>query len=182
MDALDPSSWMLIGLALLVALFALAWALVQQQRQNARCRQRSAGQGDTAPATDSVRGVHGMPLTAADARTLRRDWQAVESRFAEQPHAALADADLLVCELLVWRGYPLPDIDRAGGAADPEHGHLTEHYRAARQAAQAGRLADADAGTMRSAMAHYRTLFDALCEERGPRVRTFEPSSADARP
>jgi hypothetical protein len=91
-------------------------------------------------------------------------WQAVQSRFVDYPKGAVTEADELVCSLMQTRGYPVADFDQRAADISVDHPRVVENYRSAHDIAL--RLGKGEASTedMRTAMIHYRSLFDELAQ------------------
>src|ERR1035438_1792256 len=95
-------------------------------------------------------------------------WQAVQSRFVDYPKGAVTEADELVCSLMKTRGYPVTDFDQRAADISVDHPLVVENYRSAHNIAL--RLARGEANTeeLRTAMIHYRSLFDELAQVQTP--------------
>jgi len=91
-------------------------------------------------------------------------WQAVQGRFVDYPKGAVTEADELVCSLMQTRGYPVVDFDQRAADISVDHPRVVENYRSAHDIAL--RLGKGEASTedMRTAMIHYRSLFDELAQ------------------
>ena len=74
----------------------------------------------------------------------------------------VADADLLVRELMAKRGYPMGDFERRAADISVDHPSVISNYRAAQAIAARDANGDADTEELRKAVIHYRTLFDEL--------------------
>ena len=76
----------------------------------------------------------------------------------------MTEADELVCSLMQTRGYPVADFDQRAADISVDHPRVVENYRSAHDIAS--RLGSGEASTedMRSAMIHYRSLFDELVQ------------------
>ena len=92
-------------------------------------------------------------------------WRDVQARFVDEPQAALQEADHLVEDVMVERGYPVGDIDRQMADLSVEHSDVLRHYRQAHDAAQESAAGRATTENLRRGMVHYRALFEALLEE-----------------
>ncbi len=92
------------------------------------------------------------------------EWQVVQSRFVDYPKGAVTEADELVCSLMQTRGYPVTDFDQRAADISVDHPLVVENYRSAH--AVALRLGRGEASTedLRTAMIHYRSLFDELVQ------------------
>ena len=95
-------------------------------------------------------------------------WQAVQSRFVDYPKGAVTEADELVSSLMQTRGYPVADFDQRAADISVDHPRVVENYRSAHNIAL--RLGKGEASTeeLRTAMIHYRSLFDELVQVQTP--------------
>ena len=95
-------------------------------------------------------------------------WQAVQSRFVDYPKGAVTEADELVSSLMQTRGYPVADFDQRAADISVDHPRVVENYRSAHNIAL--RLGSGEASTeeLRTAMIHYRSLFDELVQVQAP--------------
>jgi hypothetical protein len=91
-------------------------------------------------------------------------WQSVQSRFLDYPKSAVTEADELVCSLMQTRGYPKADFEQRVADLSVDHPRVVEDYRSAHDIAL--RLISSEASTeeLRTAMLHYRSLFDELAQ------------------
>jgi hypothetical protein len=92
-------------------------------------------------------------------------WRAAQTRFVDEPDAALEEADRLVEDVMVERGYPVGDVDRQMADLSVEHSDVLRHYRQAHDAAQESAAGRATTEDLRRAMVHYRALFEALLKD-----------------
>jgi hypothetical protein len=93
------------------------------------------------------------PLTAEAKARYAESWQAIQTRFIEEPAAAIAEADQLAVSILRDRGARMDDEKRVPAAL--------------RQAREAARTDEGESGTegMRKAMLQYqRVVTDAVGE------------------
>jgi len=93
-----------------------------------------------------------------------KQWESVQSRFVDSPMGAIAEADDLVSSIMKARGYPVADFDQRADDISVDHPRVVENYRAAHEIAlRAGRdLATTE--ELRTAMIHYRSLFQELAQ------------------
>ncbi|HEX4079278.1 MAG TPA: hypothetical protein VHX61_10465 [Rhizomicrobium sp.] len=92
-------------------------------------------------------------------------WKSVQLAFVDSPRGALTEADDVVSAAMQARGYPVADFEQRAADISVDHPRVTENYRAAH--AIEARLAAGQATTtedMRTAMIHYRALFDELVQ------------------
>jgi FtsZ-interacting cell division protein ZipA len=104
------------------------------------------------------------PLGPEQRERYRTQWQAVQSRFVDQPGAAVREADLLVTQAMRDRGYPMEEFEQQAADVSVDHPNVVQNYRSAH--AIFIRMEDGDESTeaLRQAMVHYRALFSELLE------------------
>lgn len=105
-----------------------------------------------------------QPLAAAEAQRFRMEWDRVQARFVDNPRSAVSEADLLVRDVMMRRGYPMGDFDARAADLSVDHPLVVEHYRAAHAIALRDAQGEADTEGLRQAFVHYRVLFDELLQ------------------
>ena len=93
-----------------------------------------------------------------------RRWQSTQTRFVDDPTGAVAEADMLVQEVMRERGYPTKDFERRVADISVDHPELVEKYRTAHGIAQASDRNEASTEDLRHSVRHYRALFAELLE------------------
>lgn len=166
----------IIAVVILLASAAISMA---QRRRTSQLRARYGGEYDRALAEHGSRRAAESDLVARQQRhtqlrirQLPRQratdyaarWQAAQTTFADEPLAAVADADELVLAVMTERGYPVGDFDDQVQDLSVAHADVVQHYRAAHAIAIASRQ-EADTEQLRRAMVHYRAVFSALLDE-----------------
>lgn len=180
MSTLTPTTTILLILLIVAAVAAIAWAaMVQRKRQSLRLKQRFGAEydrtvqklGGQTQAEAELRKREARvakltlrPLTAAEAAKFSEAWDRLQGRFVDNPKGAVAEADTLVRELMVARGYPMGDFERRASDISVDHPTVVESYRAARMIAAKDARGEADTEELRTAVVHYRTLFSELLE------------------
>jgi len=109
-----------------------------------------------------VKGLNIRDLDPAQRDRFAFQWQALQSRFVDEPKGAVAEADTLVSSVMQARGYPVADFNRRAADISVLHPHVVANYRSAHEIAV--RLGQGDASTeeLRTAMIHFRSLFEEL--------------------
>jgi hypothetical protein len=168
----------LIILGVLLALAAAAWA-VSRRRQSEHLQQRfgpeytrvldTLGSREKAEAEllareRRVERFHIKALSPADAARYAVEWKQLQARFVDSPSGALAEADRLVRELMLQRGYPMADFEHRAADISVDHPTVVDHYRAAHAIALRDQSNATDTEDLRKALVHYRALFDELLE------------------
>ena len=110
------------------------------------------------------------PLLAEDRVRFLKRWDETQSRFVDNPEAAIADAQRLVDEVMEARGYPIGDSKRQQEDISVENPAVVSHYREARAIARRNDTGDASTEDLRIAIQHYRALFQTLLEGGGTTV------------
>ena len=176
-----PTNPLVLAVVLAVVLGAIiAWVVMQRQKTR-RLRQRfgpeytramnelggrTKAEAELTKREQRVARLNITPLAPADAARFSKAWNALQSRFIDNPAGVVAEADLLVRELMVKRGYPMGDFERRAADISVDHPGVVTTYRAAQAIAARDERGEADTEELRKAVVHYRTLFDELLEVR----------------
>jgi hypothetical protein len=178
-NLMDPK---LIALAVVVVLLiVVAVALYMRRRRNTTTglknrfgpeydravKQHGSERKAEAKLADRETRVDMLKIRDLDVTERERylaQWQAVQSRFVDYPKGAVTEADELVSSLMQTRGYPVADFDQRAADISVDHPRVVENYRSAHNIAL--RLGKGEASTeeLRTAMIHYRSLFDELVQ------------------
>ena len=112
-----------------------------------------------------------VPLSRAVRSDFANRWTKVQSRFVDDPKGSVADADELVTELMHARGYPMADFEQQAEMISVDHPVVVQNYRAAHDIAMRHDRGQASTEDLRTAMVHYRSLFEELLEDEVPERR-----------
>lgn len=178
MNTIPVNTVILVVVALILVGAIVAWAVMQRRRtqrlqqrygrEYARTVQelggRSKAEADLVEREQRVARLHITPLAAADAARFSQAWNGLQSRFIDNPKGVVAEADRLVRELMLKRGYPMGDFERRAADISVDHPGVVSNYRAAQVIAARDERGEADTEELRKAVVHYRTLFDDLLE------------------
>jgi len=174
-----PTNTFIFAVVLIVALGAIvAWVVMQRQRTQRLRRRfgpeytrtvdefggRTKAEAELAKREQRVARLNITALAPADAARFSQAWNALQSRFIDNPKGVVAEADLLVRDLMVKRGYPMADFERRAADISVDHPDVVTTYRAAQAIAVRDERGEADTEELRKAVVHYRTLFDELLE------------------
>ena len=179
LNLMDPKLIMLVAVAILIVA-ALAWLYVRNRRSTtANLRQkfgpeyeravREHGSERKAEAklTDREKRVETLNIRDLDPMEHERfakRWESVQSRFVDSPKGAVAEADDLVSLLMKTRGYPVSDFDQRAADMSVAHPRVVENYRSAHEIALRVGKDGATTEDLRTAMIHYRSLFEELAQ------------------
>ncbi len=103
-------------------------------------------------------------LESTERERYSKQWEAVQSRFVDSPKGAVTEADDLVSSVMKSRGYPLSDFDQRAADISVDHPRVVENYRSAHEIALRLRKDQATTEDLRTAMIHYRSLFEELVQ------------------
>jgi len=94
-------------------------------------------------------------------------WEHAQAQFVDDPEAAVANADVLVQEVMGARGYPVTDFEQRVADVSVDHPAVVQNYRIAHEIAQRQESEDVGIEKLREAMLHYRALFADLLHDGG---------------
>src|SRR5450631_2350231 len=115
-----------------------------------------------------VEFLHIRDLDQAERERYLTQWQAMQSRFVDYPKGAVTEADELVTSVMQTRGYPVTDFEQRAADISVDHPRVVENYRSAHNIALRLGTGDASTEELRTAMIHYRSLFDELVQVQTP--------------
>jgi hypothetical protein len=179
LDQIDPKMIILVAVLIVIAA-VLIWLYVRNRRRTtAGLRQKFGSEYDRAVLAhgserkaeskleDREKRVEKLKIRDLDQAEHERysnQWSAVQSRFVDSPKGAVAEADDLVSSVMKTRGYPISDFDQRAADISVDHPRVVENYRSAHEIAL--RLGKDQASTedLRTAMIHYRSLFEELVQ------------------
>jgi hypothetical protein len=177
MDTMNAQTWIILGIALAIVLIGAAAYVLYQKKQSQRLEQRFGPEygravdelGSRTKAESELRSrekrveqLNIVPLMPADATRFTQAWKELQSNFVNDPKAVMLQADRLVRELLLKRGYPMTDFERRAADISVDHPAVVSNYRAAQ--AIVARGGEATTEELRKAVVHFRALFDELLE------------------
>jgi len=192
MDAVNTQTLLVLAVVVILVLVALAVFLYQRKRQSRLLEERFGSEygrvvrelGNRAKAEaelkrrqQRVEGLRIVPLAPGEAARFSKAWNSLQAEFVDNPQGAVAQADELVRELMLKRGYPMGDFERRAADISVDHPAVVSNYRAAQDIRARNLRGEADTEELRKAVVHYRALFDDLLE-----VREVERERMPARP
>ena len=179
-----PTNWILLAGGLVILMAAIVALLVSlRQRKSQRLQRRfgpeygravdeigsrTKAESELEAREKRVGKLTITPLSPGDATRFTQAWSAMQGRFIDNPKGVVAEADRLVRELMMKRGYPMGDFDRRAADISVDHPAVVENYRAAQSIAMRDERGEADTEELRKAVVHYRTLFDELLQISAP--------------
>lgn len=123
---------------------------------------RADAERDLARRQERVKRMHIEELPPGAKNRYTEEWRTVQTRFVDEPKAALANADRLISNVMRDRGYPTEDFDQSVADLSPDHPGVLQDYRTAHNITARCERGEVSTEDLRQAMVHYRTLFDDL--------------------
>jgi hypothetical protein len=174
--------WVLVAIVVVVVvLLTVTGVLLARKR---RSRQLKEGFGPEYERTIEVRGDRGAGERELrerqqrhkqfEIRTLeptvreayRARWLSTQRRFVDEPVAAVAEADMLVAQVMHDRGYPVADeFEQRAADISVDHPAVTENYRAAQAISEKAKSGQASTEELRQSLVHFRALFADLLHD-----------------
>jgi hypothetical protein len=175
----DPKYIMLAGVVILV-IAVVAWLFVQKRRSTTASLRQKFGpeyeravhqqgserkaQTNLADRQERVEKLNIRDLDPMEHERFSKQWESAQSRFVDSPRGAVAEADDLVSSLMKTRGYPVSDFDQRAADISVDHPRVVENYRSAHEIALRVGKNGASTEDLRTAMIHYRSLFEELVQ------------------
>lgn len=172
---------LVIALVVIAALAGAMLVLSARRRRSRELKQRFGSEYDrlvrekgNAPSAEAelvsrekrVKRFEFKSLSETDRSRFLTAWMTAQARFVDDPKAAVADANRLVKEVMLARGYPVADFERRVADVSVDHPHLVANYRAAHDIAAKSERNIATTEELRTAVMHYRALFEELLAPR----------------
>lgn len=192
MDTMSAQTWTLVAIFAVMVLLALGAWLFLRQRQSYRLQQRFGAEyghavgelGSQAKAESELKARESrverlkiVALSSAEATRFSQAWSALQGRFVDNPKGVVAQADQLVREVMLARGYPVGDFERRAADISVDHPAVVDHYRAAQAIAVRDQRGETDTEEQRKAVVHYRALFDELLEVKAVVMSPVRPTN-----
>lgn len=181
MDTISTQTWIILAGVVVLVVIALAAWIFYHKKQSHRLKEhfgpeygrsvdelgsRKKAESELKAREKRVEHFNIIPLAPSEAARFSEAWKVLQGRFVDDPKNAVVQADQLVRELMLKRGYPMGDFERRAADISVDHPAVVEHYRAAQAIAVRDGRGEADTEELRKAVVHYRALFDELLEVR----------------
>ncbi len=108
-----------------------------------------------------------VTLTEQQRDDFARAWEHEQARFVDNPSTAVANADVLVQEVMKVCGYPVTDFEQRVADVSVDHPAVAQNYRIAHDIAVRHEREDVGIEKLREAILHYRALFADLLHDGG---------------
>ena len=196
---MNITMWVIVGffaIAVIVLIAVGIWLLSRNRRTRElrtkfgpEYNRMARAEGDAAQAEkilqerqERVKKLDIKPLTDQQRNEFADEWEHTQALFVDDPTAAVAQADVLLQEVMKVRGYPVVDFDQRVADVSVDHPAVAQNYRLAHDIAIRHEHEDVGMEKLREAMLHYRALFADLLHDGGLRpVRQVRPEERAAR-
>ena len=170
--------WIVIAIAAVVVLAAIAWSAYNNRRRKelqdsfgseydrtvADAPSRREAESDLAERQKRRDELEIRPLEQQARDRYASEWHNTQAKFVDEPQEAVGEADGLIQEVMRERGYPVEDFDQRAADLSVDHPEVISNYRAAHGISVANERGKASTEDLRTAMVHYRALFEELLE------------------
>jgi hypothetical protein len=169
-----------LAAVVILIIVVLAWLYVRKRRSTTAELQKKFGpeyelavrkhgserkaEAKLADRQERVEKLNIRDLDPRERERFSKQWESIQSRFVDSPKGAVAEAEDLVSSLMKTRGYPVSDFDQRAADISVDHPHVVENYRSAHEIALRVGKDQATTEDLRTAMIHYRSLFEELVQ------------------
>jgi uncharacterized iron-regulated membrane protein len=169
-----------LAAVVILAVAGLAWLYVRKRRTKTAGLQHKFGseyqravqehgserkaEAKLADREKRVEKLNLRDLDPMEHERFSKQWESVQSRFVDSPKGAVTEADDLISCVMKTRGYPVSDFDQRAADISVDHPRVVENYRSAHQIAFRVGKEQATTEDLRTAMIHYRSLFEELVQ------------------
>ena len=170
--------WVLIAIGIVVVFALIAWSAYNARRRKglqdrfgpeydrtvADAPSRREAESDLSERQQRRDELDIRPLSPESRDRYASRWHNTQARFVDEPEEAVGEADGLIQEVMRERGYPVEDFDQRASDLSVDHPEVISNYRAAHGISVVNERGKASTEDLRTAMVHYRALFEELLE------------------
>ena len=179
LNVMDPKL-ILLAVAVVLIIAVSAWLYLRKRRSTTAglrhrfgpeyeraVREHGSERKAEAKLTDREKRIEKLnirELNPMERERFSELWKSVQSHFVDSPKGAVTEGDDLVSSLMKTRGYPISDFDQRADDISVDHPQVVENYRSAHEIAMRVGKDQATTEDLRTAMIHYRSLFEELAQ------------------
>jgi hypothetical protein len=177
----STTDWIVAGVIVTVLVLGLIALVMQRNRRTAKLQTKFGSveytraiqeTGDRKQAeavleqrAQRVQALNVRPLSPNDRVRFEDAWHRVQAHFVDGPAGAVTEADTLLGDVMVTRGYPVGSFEQRAADISVAHPLVLENFRTAHEIALRQTRGQATTEDLRQAMVHYRALFDQLVHD-----------------
>lgn len=125
---------------------------------------KSAAEAELKARVDHVEGLNLRPLSEDQEKRFVEEWRLIQAMFVDSPDQAVREADHLVKEVMIAKGYPAEDFDHRIADLSVDFPAITANYRKIKEIKANQGQNGLTTEEMRQAMILCRSLFDDLLD------------------
>jgi hypothetical protein len=180
LNLMDPKVIVLVAAVVILIIAVFAWLYVRKRRSTTaglrqkfgpeyeravqKHRSKRKAEAKLEDRQERVEKLKIRDLDPPERERFSKQWESVQFHFVDSPKGAVAEADDLVSSLMKTRGYPVSDFDQRAADISVDHPQVVENYRSAHEIALRVGKDGARTEDLRTAMIHYRSLFEELVQ------------------
>jgi hypothetical protein len=169
-------TWMIVMLASIVVLAVVGWFIYDARRSRklqerfgpaydhtvSELGNRRRAEAQLESRERQARQLRERPMSAPDREQFMSRWKQCQALFVDDPAAAVAEADSVLCEMMRTRGYAADNLYERTTDIAAAYPHHAERYRQAGELLERHRRSPLSTDNLRTAFLYYRDLFDEL--------------------
>lgn len=166
----------LITAVVLIAAVVVAWSAILWGRSlklrkkfgseyNYTLEQTGDRRAAEAALAEREKRINKLEIHALDEEKRNRyhdEWLNIQAHFVDDPAKSVEQADRLITEVMVARGFPVADFEQRAADLSVMYPDLVSNYRSAYDIAMKNQNDGASTEDLRQAIVYYRSLFEEL--------------------
>ena len=111
-----------------------------------------------------IESVQIRELAPDERKQFQAKWEALQTNFVDDPKGEVKEADRLLTDVMLARGYPMAQFDHRVENLSVNHPEVVSQYREAHSIVEKYIHSQASTEELRQAMLKYRSLIEALLD------------------
>ena len=113
---------------------------------------------------ERIESVQIRELHSDEREQFLEKWKMLQTSFVDNPRSEVKEADRLITEIMLARGYPMAQFDQRAENLSVNHPEIVSQYREAHSIADKNQQSEASTEELRQAMLKYRLLINTLLD------------------
>jgi hypothetical protein len=114
------------------------------------------------------------PLGDEASQKYHEEWIAIQSRFVDDPAGTVDQANRMITEVMIARGFPVEDSEQRSADLSVFYPELVTGYRAAQDILSKKQAGTVSTEELRQAMVNFHSMFDQLVSITHPQENLME--------